>query len=725
MQRSAHPSRTALVSALLLALSASAWSQASSFAAPQAQVLRAAHGQALGHVAGGSHAAAVGASMRGRGLGDATARSLVETGGGAGQAGHTHVRMEQQVGGLTVYGSTVKSTFNARGELVHLIEKVAPVTDAAPKAAAVSERQALDAAMARVHPDVRVAFAAGAKAGKSVRFAGGAFFHEAPEVTRVLVPQASGSLAEGFLVQTWTQRGNLLDHTLVGGDGAVLSVERRTANDSYNVFPVSPLAGPQTLVNGPVAGATQPSPNGWLLAGKQNTIKINGNNVSAYLDAVANNRADTGGTAVSTGNFTTAANLAQSPSTATNRNVAVQNLFYLNNFVHDVLYRHGFNEAGGNFQINNFGKGGNGNDPVNAEAQDGGGTDNANFATPGDGSRPRMQMYLWSGAGPTHEVVVSGSSYGAKGAEFGPALTTTGLTGGLAVPSGTTNASGCAAVAGVSGKIAVIDRGTCDFVTKVANAKTGGATGVIVANNAATAIFAMGGTSTAGIPAVMVSQADGATLKTLAGSTGVMRLKAVQPLQLDGDLDSDIVYHEYGHGLTWRMIGNMSGPLAGAIGEGASDVTAFMINGTDVIGAYSASSPAGIRRYPYTSYPLTYGAVLGAEVHADGEIYAAAMWRLRELWMASGRSNDALFKVFVDGMNYTQPTPAFEHMRNGMLQSIALGNAGNASEAAAQCTLVWQAFGQYGIGDGASGTVLSSSSVAIVPSNAVRNNCSY
>jgi hypothetical protein len=587
--------------------------------------------------------------------------------------------MEQQVGGLTVYGSSVKSTFNARGELVHLIEKVVPVTDAAPKAAAIGERQALDAAMARVHPDVRVAFAAGAKAGKSVRFAGGAFFHEAPDVTRVLVPQADGSLAQGFLVQTWTQRGNLLDHTLVGGDGAVLSVERRTANDSYNVFAEDPGKGPQAIVNGPAAGASQPSPNGWLLAGTQNTIKINGNNVSAYLDAVANNKADTGGTSVSNGNFLAAANLTQSPGTAANRNVAVQNLFYLNNVIHDILYQHGFNEAAGNFQINNFGKGGNGNDPVNAEAQDGGGTDNANFATPNDGSRPRMQMYLWSGAGATHEVVVSG-------------------------------------------KIAIVDRGTCDFVTKVANAQSGGATGVIVANNVGTAIFTMGGTSRARIPSVMVSQADGSTLKSLEGSAAKMRLKATQPLQLDGDLDSDIVYHEYGHGLTWRMIGGMSGPLAGAIGEGASDVTAFMVNGSGIVGEYAASSPNGIRRYPYAGYPLTYANVTGAEVHNDGEIYAAAMWRLRELWLASNRTNDALFKVFVDGMNYTPSTPAFEHMRNGMLDSI---NHSNPGDAAAQCALVWQAFGQYGIGDGAKGVVNSSTSVTITPLTATRADCTH
>ena len=432
------------------------------------------------------------------------------------------------------------------------------------------------------------------------------------------------------------------DHTLIGDDGAVLAVERRTASDSYNVFVVSPKTT-QSIVPGPGAGNAQ-SPSGWLGTGAQTTININGNNASAYLDANANNSPDAGGTAVTTGDFVAAANLGISPSDPTNRAVAVQNLFYLNNVIHDVLYRHGFNEAAGNFQVNNFGKGGAGGDPVNAEAQDGGGTDNANFATPTDGSRPRMQMYLWTGPGATHEVLVGNTFYGAMGAEFGPALSTTGLTGQIvaAVDGVGTPGDGCEALTtNVSGKIALVDRGTCDFVVKAKNAQTAGAIGLIVANNVDAAIFTMGGTTKIRIPAVMVSQADGAALRKVPPVTGTMRKKGVPPPQLDGDLDSDIVYHEYGHGLTWRMIGGMSGPLAGAIGEGASDVVAFMVNGDDAIGEYAFGNPDGIRRQRYAGYVGTYADVTGAEVHNDGEIYAAAMWKLRQLWMAdsTGRCN--------------------------------------------------------------------------------------
>ncbi|RYE19580.1 MAG: hypothetical protein EOP51_19590, partial [Sphingobacteriales bacterium] len=75
----------------------------------------------------------------------------------------------------------------------------------------------------------------------------------------------------------------------------------------------------------------------------------------------------------------------------------ITNLFYWNNIIHDLTYQYGFDEVSGNFQQNNLGRGGAGNDYVDAQAQDGGGTSNANFSTPPDGQVPRMQMYLWNG----------------------------------------------------------------------------------------------------------------------------------------------------------------------------------------------------------------------------------------------------------------------------------------------------------------------------------------
>ena len=81
-----------------------------------------------------------------------------------------------------------------------------------------------------------------------------------------------------------------------------------------------------------------------------------------------------------------------------NQQFNITNLFYWNNIIHDLTYKYGFDEVAGNFQANNQSRGGAGNDFVIAEAQDGGGTNNANFSTPADGGSGRMQMFLWNGA---------------------------------------------------------------------------------------------------------------------------------------------------------------------------------------------------------------------------------------------------------------------------------------------------------------------------------------
>jgi hypothetical protein len=71
-------------------------------------------------------------------------------------------------------------------------------------------------------------------------------------------------------------------------------------------------------------------------------------------------------------------------------------LFYITNVYHDEMYRLGFTEQHRNFQTDNFGRGGIGNDRISAQAQDCSGNNNANFTTPSDGNRPTMQMYLWT-----------------------------------------------------------------------------------------------------------------------------------------------------------------------------------------------------------------------------------------------------------------------------------------------------------------------------------------
>lgn len=82
---------------------------------------------------------------------------------------------------------------------------------------------------------------------------------------------------------------------------------------------------------------------------------------------------------------------------------SITQVFYTANRYHDLLYQLGFDEKAGNFETNNNGDGGKGNDYVILNAQDGSGTDNANFATPPDGLPGRMRMYIWTSSNPPRD----------------------------------------------------------------------------------------------------------------------------------------------------------------------------------------------------------------------------------------------------------------------------------------------------------------------------------
>ena len=88
-------------------------------------------------------------------------------------------------------------------------------------------------------------------------------------------------------------------------------------------------------------------------------------------------------------------------------------MFFHVNWLHDRWYEAGFDEASGNAQKNNFGRGGIGGDPILAEGNDFSGTDNANMATPADGASPRMQMFEFMGRSPmpsrtsNHEALIT------------------------------------------------------------------------------------------------------------------------------------------------------------------------------------------------------------------------------------------------------------------------------------------------------------------------------
>lgn len=489
--------------------------------------------------------------------------------------------------------------------------------------------------------------------------------------------------------------------------------------------------------------------HGWNFDGTTNYATTRGNNVSAY-DDVANTNAPgsfaTSTTAAPALSFLYTPDFTASPGTPANRNAAIVNLFYWNNIVHDLTYQYGFTEAAGNYQADNLGRGGTGNDYVKAEAQDGGGTNNANFSAPPDGVSGRMQMYLWSPVVPAYTIQVSapatiagsytavesGFSTANKLATLGPIAGQLGLFTDAGSSPVTSLACGAHGGSPLTGKIALLYRGTCNFAVKVKNAQLAGAIAAIVVNNAPGAPSVMGGTdNTVTIPAVMVSQNDGALLAAQVAN-GVQvtlpRPPAPGPM-LDGDLDNGVVVHEYGHGVSIRLTGGPanSSCLSNAEqgGEGWSDYLALMTT-TDwttaqltdgpnprPVGTYAAgqaSTGSGIRRYPYstalTVNPLTYANVAtNTEVHAIGEIWCAALWDMT--WgiiqqrgriepnlfngAANGGNNIAL-QLVMQGMKLQPCQPGFLDARDAILAADSLLYQGQYH------TAIWSAFARRGMG---------------------------
>ena len=457
---------------------------------------------------------------------------------------------------------------------------------------------------------------------------------------------------------------------------------------TYRVIPYnyeSPNHHPFELVT--TTGNALASPQGWhnsnALGGTSAALNFTytrGNNVLAQEDADGNNgtgiRAD--GTAALNFDFPYG---GQTLLPTAYTSAATTNLFYMINTIHDIWYQYGFNEAGGNFQQNNYGRGGTvtaTGDYVQADAQDGysqttATLNNANFSTPNDGIRPRVQMYMWTaGAPPTDFLYVNSPASIA-----GPRVATTNVFEGTdripvpASPNGITSDlvlynnnptppgyhSACQAATNpleLSGKIVLIKRGSCFFSNKVKNAQDAGATAVIVMDSIPDNPqgLSMSSTGILGItiPAIFISKEIGdGLLAEMANGPVNVKLESPEGLYLyaDGDFDNGIIGHEVGHGISNRCIG---GPVNAScmtnseqMGEGWSDWFGLMLqirpgdSGTDAkgIGTYAINEPitgGGIRSFPYSTdfgvNPLTLADSNQDEPHNRGETWAAVLWDL-------------------------------------------------------------------------------------------------
>ena len=524
---------------------------------------------------------------------------------------------------------------------------------------------------------------------------------------------------------------------------------------SYRVFALpfeSPNDGPRTLVTNP-ADATA-SPFGWHdtdgVPGAEFTV-TRGNNVHAYQEVDANNQPDFDGSPDGGPGLTFDFPLDLNEHPQNYRDAATTNLFYWNNIIHDVTYLYGFDEVSGNFQANNYGRGGGQGDYVRAEAADGAGTNNANFSTPAaDAGTPRMQMFLWPGNqfGGQNQVVVDGvGSFDAGWARFTPAPTVAGLPGRTLVYADT----GCDASLYPdllpSDWIAVVDGGTaaCSFLQRVQIAEALGADGVVVAHNAAGNVPILGGAGSAAgprptIPAAVVNQADGETIKAAIADgddTGDLRKHPSHPGIIDGDLDAGVVIHEYGHGISLRLTG---GPgincLTGneQMGEGWSDYFAItMLLDPDVdnperrgMGTYvlhqSDREGNGIRPRPYSRdmdlQPFTYDSIRTnawlpnadnqptslAIPHGIGHAWAAVLWdvtwdlidkhgfnpNVYAPWHTGG--NNLALQLVIDGLKMQGCGPGFVVGRDAIIAADAALTGGENA-----CTL-WASFARRGLG---------------------------
>lgn len=192
---------------------------------------------------------------------------------------------------------------------------------------------------------------------------------------------------------------------------AVAQPQATEDTGSYMVFAIPkahPDDGPRTLVVEPAD--TTASPFGWHDTNGADGAESNytiGNNVHAYTDIDANDLPDLLSEAYGGASLVFSDTLDLNAHPWNSGAAAVTNLFYWSNITHDVFYRYGFDEVSGNFQVNNYGNGGLGNDRVLAEAQDGLNTNNANFLTPPDGTSGRMQMFLWDQTTPMRDGAYS------------------------------------------------------------------------------------------------------------------------------------------------------------------------------------------------------------------------------------------------------------------------------------------------------------------------------
>lgn len=352
------------------------------------------------------------------------------------------VEYTQDVNGIPVFRGTIKAAYTKNGELMRVINNFAPGLDynsissdfGDPSKALAAAAEHINYKLSPAESAVDASRTDGLKTlfgtGEWSPRAEKIYFPTEPGVAvpawrvfitqpqrsyAIIVDAASGELLwRKNLTEEQTQQSTFEVYT---NSQAMITVADSPAPAAPTVF--NPGDGTQGLpifrTNVTRIGNEAPytfNNNGWI---NDATNITDGNNVESGLDLSAPDAIDAGSQA--SGNpfrvFNSAWNPppgvpgpGDDPNTEEARRGAVIQQFYIMNLYHDELYRLGFTEQARNFQASNFGRGGVGNDRVSAEGQDFGSINNANFATPPDGQRPKMQMYVFTGPNPDRDGTV-------------------------------------------------------------------------------------------------------------------------------------------------------------------------------------------------------------------------------------------------------------------------------------------------------------------------------
>ncbi|HEY0988199.1 MAG TPA: M36 family metallopeptidase, partial [Kofleriaceae bacterium] len=435
----------------------------------------------------------------------------------------------------------------------------------------------------------------------------------------------------------------------------------------------------------------------WLPAGASETA---GNNAEAYLDLLApdgfGNPTTTQPTDPATADYraqTTAAGqflhrqlLDSNVGLAEGRQGSIQQLFYDLNFLHDWFYDAGFDEAAGNAQADNLGRGGIAGDSIEGQVQNFSAFRSATMVTPADGARPRLRMHLFPSPANFLDVLAPTTIAGKRAlgvSLVGPQIFD--LTANI-VQATFSPSPGCAVTnaSALVGAIALFDlddpTGGCDFASRFAGLRNTAALALLVVNSAASPnpLDVTGYTPGVAMPLVSLSSgaASGIKARLAAGATVSARL--FRAPDRDGALDAQLVAHEYFHYVSSRLVGNAAGlgqNQAAGLAEGWSDFAALLLtvrpddtavssnttwNGVYAFATFTTSGvpfsgPAnqayyfGPRRYPYSTDmaknplvqqhmandiplpsgpPIAFGAsgANNAEIHNTGEVWATMLW---------------------------------------------------------------------------------------------------